>query len=119
MCNRRWKGETFIPYIMKNNPPKWSNIWKIEWSTVPNYIHNFHKILPRYEISRLHAKNFRHTKVRPFLGHSCAILSSFKIVVIFNIIKTNPVDVVLKMTTILKELRIAQLCSKNEQTLGK
>ena len=26
-------------------------------------------------------------------------------------------DVVLKMTTILKEMRIAQLCSKSEQTL--
>ena len=26
-------------------------------------------------------------------------------------------DVILKMTTILKELRIAQLCSKNERTL--
>ena len=27
-------------------------------------------------------------------------------------------DVVLKMTTILKEMRIAQLCSKNERTLA-
>ena len=70
-------------------------------------------------ISRLHAKNFTHTKVRPFLEHSCASLSSFKIVVISNIIKTNSVDVVLKKTTILKKLRIAQLCSKNERTLGR
>ena len=28
-------------------------------------------------------------------------------------------DVVLKMTTILKEMRIAQLCSKSERTLVK
>ena len=43
--------------------------------------------------------------------------------VIFNItlaeIKTKSAAVLLKMTTILKELRIAQLCSKNEQTLVK
>ena len=61
------------------------------------------------------------TKVRSFLEHSCAILSSFKIVIIFNNtsaeIKTKSADVLLKMITILKELRIAQLCSKNERTL--
>ena len=59
-------------------------------------------------------------KVRSFLEHSCAILSSFKIVVIFNItsdVKTKSADDVLKMTIILKELRIAQLCSKNGRTL--
>ena len=52
-------------------------------------------------------------KVHPFLGHSCTILSSFKTVIIFNItlakIKTKSADVLLKMITILKELRIAQL----------
>ena len=32
-------------------------------------------------------------------------------------IKTKSVDVLLKVITILKELRIAQLCSKNEQSL--
>ena len=48
--------------------------------------------------------------------------SSFlsKIVVIFDDtsaeIKTKS-DVILKMTTMLKELRIEQLCSNNEQTL--
>ena len=56
-----------------------------------------------------------HTKVRLFLDRSCAILSSFKIVVIFNItsteIKTKSADVLLKMATILKELRIPQLRS--------
>ena len=62
------------------------------------------------------------TKVRPFLDHSCcSILSSFKIVVIFNLtsaeIKTKSADIVLKMTIILKELRIAQLCPKNGWTL--
>ena len=54
-------------------------------------------------------------KVRPFLEHSCAILSSFKIVVIFNMTSADFVlisaDVLLKMITILKELRIAQLSS--------
>ena len=61
------------------------------------------------------------TKVRPFLDHSCSILSSFKIVVIFNLtsaeIKTKSADMILKMTTILKELRMARLCSKNGRTL--
>ena len=56
-----------------------------------------------------------HTKVRSFLEHSCAILSSFKIVIIFNNksaeIKTKSDDVILKMTTILKEMRVVQLCS--------
>ena len=60
-------------------------------------------------------------KVRSFLEHSCAILSSFKIVIIFDNtsseIKTKSVDVLLKMITILKELRITQLCSRNEGTL--
>ena len=55
------------------------------------------------------------SKVRPFLEHSCAILSSFKIVIIFNItsaeIKTKSADVLSEMITILKELRIAQLFS--------
>ena len=50
------------------------------------------------------------------------ILSSFKIVIIFNNtsakIKTKSTDVSLKMITILKELRIAQLCFKNERTLA-
>ena len=49
-------------------------------------------------------------------------LSFFKIVIIFNNtsaeIKTKSADVLLEMITILKELRIAQLCSKNERTLA-
>ena len=57
-------------------------------------------------------------KVRSFLEHSCAILSSFKIVIIFNNTSADFVlisaDVLLRMITILKELRDAQLCSKNE-----
>ena len=60
-------------------------------------------------------------KVRSLLEHICAILISFKIVVIFNTtsadIKTKSGDVVLKMTTILKEMRIAQLYSKGEWIL--
>ena len=32
-------------------------------------------------------------------------------------IKTKSADVILKMTTILKEMRIVQLCYQNEQTL--
>ena len=50
------------------------------------------------------------SKVRLFLDRSCAIHSSFKIVVIFNNtlaeIKTKSADVLLKMTTILEELII-------------
>ena len=53
--------------------------------------------------------------------NSCAILSSFKIVIIFNNTSADFVlisaDVLLNIITILKELRIAQLCSKNERTL--
>ena len=64
---------------------------------------------------------YENIKVRLFLDRSCAILSSFKIVVIFNNTSANFVlisaDVLLKMTTILKELRIAQLRSKNKRTL--
>ena len=60
-------------------------------------------------------------KVRSLLEHSCAIPISFKIVAIFNITSADFVlisaDVLLKMITILKEMRIAQLCSKNERTL--
>ena len=45
----------------------------------------------------------------------------FKIVIIFDITSADFVlmsaDVVLKMTTILKEMRIAQLWSKSERTL--
>ena len=55
-----------------------------------------------------------------FLDHSCTILSSFKIVVIFDSTSADFVlisaDVILE--TILKEMRIAKLCSKNERTLG-
>ena len=62
-----------------------------------------------------------HPKVHSLLDHSCAIIS-FKFVVIFNLTSAEFVlmsaDVVLKMTTILKEMRIAQLCSKSERTLG-
>ena len=43
------------------------------------------------------------------------------VMVIFNItsaeIRTKSADILLKMTTILKELKIAQLCSKNKRTL--
>ena len=53
--------------------------------------------------------------------HSCTILSCFKIMIIFNNTSADFVlisaDVLLKMTTILKELRITQLYSKSEQTL--
>ena len=49
------------------------------------------------------------------------ILSSIKIMIIFNNTSADFVfisaDVLLKMTIILVELRIAQLCSRNEWTL--
>ena len=45
----------------------------------------------------------------------------FKIVFIFNMTSANFVmmsaDAVLKMATLLKEMRIVQLCSLNERTL--
>ena len=69
----------------------------------------------------LNGKKHCVSRVHSFLEHSCTILSSFKIVIIFNNksaeIKTRSAEVLLKMITILKELRIAQLCFKNERTL--
>ena len=63
---------------------------------------------------------FLPTTVCPFLERSCTVFSSFKIVIIFNNtsteIKAKSADVLLKIITILKKLRIVQLCSKNEQT---
>ena len=63
---------------------------------------------------------YENIKVRLFLDRSCAILSSFKIVVIFNNTSADFVlisaDVLLKMTIILKEQGIAQLRSTNKQT---
>ena len=54
-------------------------------------------------------------KVRLVLDRSWAILSFFKIVIIFNIASADfaliSADVLLKIITILKELRIAELCS--------
>jgi hypothetical protein len=56
-----------------------------------------------------------------FSNQSCAILSSFKIVAIFNNKSADFVlisaDILLKMTTILKKVRIPQLRSKNKWTL--
>ena len=50
------------------------------------------------------------------------ILISFKIAVIFKTtsadIKKKSADNILKMITILKEIRILQLCSKSEWTLA-
>ena len=51
---------------------------------------------------------FFSTKVRSFQVTSCPILIPFKIVDIFN---TTSADVILKMTMILKEMRIAQRSS--------
>ena len=61
-------------------------------------------------------------KVCSLLEHTCAILSSFKILVIFKNTSADFVlisaDVLLKMIIILKELRIiAQICSYNKRTL--
>ena len=57
------------------------------------------------------------------LTHKCTILISYKIVVLFNMTSADFVltsaDVVFISTTILKEMRIAQLSSKNERTLEK
>ena len=63
------------------------------------------------------------TKVRLFQEHSCAILSSFKIMIIFKNTSADFVlisaDLLLKIIIILKELRIVQLWSWNERTLWK
>ena len=53
-------------------------------------------------------------EVHAFQEHNCRILSSFKIVIIFNI---TSADVILKMTIILNPMKIVQLCSKNGRTL--
>ena len=55
-------------------------------------------------------------KVRSFFKeHSCEVLTSIKIVIIFNNTSADfaliSTDVILKIITILKEMRIAQLCS--------
>ena len=72
-----------------------------------------------FQIPRMYSEVY---KVRSLLEHSCAIFIYFKIVIIFNITLADFVlmsaDVVLKMTTILKEMRIEQLCSKSERTLA-
>ena len=51
------------------------------------------------------------SKVLSLLERSCAVLISFKIVVIFNTksadIKTKSADFILKMTMVLKEMWIA------------
>ena len=52
-----------------------------------------------------------YTRVHSLLEHSFAILISFEIGV-----KTKSADI-LKMTPILNEMRIAQMCSKSEETL--
>ena len=56
-----------------------------------------------------------HTKARSFQDDSCAILSSLKIMIIFNDTSADfalmSADVLLKMIILLIELRIAQLCS--------
>ena len=54
----------------------------------------------------INVSQFSCTKIHSVLEHSCAILISFKIIVIFNITLAG---VILKMTTILKKMRIAQL----------
>ena len=55
-------------------------------------------------------------KVRQFQENRCVILSSFKIMIIFNNTSADFVsisaDVILKKIIILKEPRITQLCSK-------
>ena len=56
-------------------------------------------------------------KVHSFLEDSCAILISSKSVVIFADIFADFVLISAKMTTLLKEMRIAQLSSKNKWTL--
>ena len=81
-------------------------------------IHNWLWIFSLFKIYLFSAD----AKVCSLLEDSCAIFISFKIVVIFNSItsadiKTKSADVILKMTTILKEMKIGQLCSKSEWTL--
>ena len=83
----------------------------------PNVRTRYHKY------GRTCVSRYGSTKVRSFVENSCSILISFKIAVIFNTtsaeIKTKSTDVILKITTILKEMRIAQPCSKSERTLDR
>ena len=69
------------------------------------------------------ARGYKITSNTVLLDHSCTILLSFKIVVIFNIKSVDFVlmsaDVVLKMTRILREMKIEQLWSKSGRTLLK
>ena len=72
------------------------------------------KILPEATVYFFLRKPLK-TKVRSLQDDRCTILISFKIVAVFNTtsadIKTKSADVVLKTTTILKEIRIEQLSS--------
>ena len=76
---------------------------------IQNFVGSIEIQFGRYE--RFHLPNKVFTK----------ILSSFKIVIILNItsakIKTKSADVLLKRIILLIELKIAQLCSQNGQTL--
>jgi hypothetical protein len=54
-------------------------------------------------------KEFTRARLKSF--HFKKTVAPFKIVVVFAEIKTKSADVVVKTTTILKEMRIAQLCS--------
>ena len=77
--------------------------------------------LDSIQILSLSNQNHSLTKVCLFLDLSCTILSSLEIVVIFNNTSAEFVlisaNVWSKMTTILKELRIGLLQSKNKRTL--
>ena len=74
------------------------------------------RVLAKNSQNKVHkVQMIKSAKIHSFLEHICAILSSFKIVIIFNStsaeIKTKSADILLKMIIISIELRIAQLCS--------
>ena len=70
--------------------------------------------VPTYPLDIIeHDFKLNSSKVCLLLDPSCVILISYKTMVIFNNTST---DILLKLATILKELRITYLQSKNKQT---
>ena len=103
-----------IMYFVRNPDPTaalWGPILPVSWPWKKGpwvCAHVLRSLLQKscgVLISGYQEKKSLPTTVFSFLEHSCAILSSFKILIIF---------ISSSLFTILKELRLAQLCSKNE-----
>ena len=112
-------GKGFIGELGSENLATHRNSTLIEVliATSLYYLRSYYPNLPHLSnddiVANREVKKVTFSQVRSLLEHSCVILISFKVLVIFNStsadIKTKTADVILKMTTISKEMRIAQL----------